>query len=213
MAMVIIKRQKILFADSSKLCHFFRAFLHDKIKNKLVGGGKMEITNHQKNYTKTVVSLSIVINAIILLLFFSPIGYRGDIDFDLTIFPRMNAIFNSFTFVFLLSALFAIKKKNIKVHRNFIFAAFTTTGLFFVSYLTYHYLQSEPTHYGGEGFMKAFYYFILITHSFLAAVIVPLALFAFFWAYPIKWKNIGKLSAGQCPFGCMSPLQECSFTC
>jgi len=141
----------------------------------------MEITNHQKNYTKTVVSLSIVINAIILLLFFSPIGYRGDIDFDLTIFPRMNAIFNSFTFVFLLSALFAIKKKNIKVHRNFIFAAFTTTGLFFVSYLTYHYLQSEPTHYGGEGFMKAFYYFILITHSFLAAVIVPLALFAFFW--------------------------------
>lgn len=145
----------------------------------------MEQTNNQtgkqKNFTPLVVSLSIVINAIILILFFSPIGYRGDVDFDLTIFPRINAILNSFTFVFLLSALFAIKKKNIEVHRNFIFAAFSSTALFFISYLTYHFLSTEPTRHGGEGFEKMFYLIILVSHSILAAIIVPLALFAFFW--------------------------------
>lgn len=83
-------------------------------------------------------ALSVVINAVILILFFTPIGYRGDIEFVLTIFPRFNAILNNFTFVFLLAALFAMKKKNIKVHRNFIIAAFITTTLFCISYLTYH---------------------------------------------------------------------------
>lgn len=145
----------------------------------------MEQTNNQsanqKNFTSIVVSLSIIINAIILILFFSPIGYRGEVNFDLTIFPRINAILNSFTFVFLLVALFAIKKKNIKVHRNFIIAAFSSTALFCISYLTYHFLSTEPTRHGGEGFVKMFYLFILTSHSILAALIVPLALFAFFW--------------------------------
>jgi len=136
---------------------------------------------NEKNFTPLVVSLSIIINAIILILFFSPIGYRGEVDFDLTIFPRINAILNSFTFVFLLAALFAIKKKNIKVHRNFIIAAFSSTALFFISYLTYHFLSTEPTRHGGEGFDRIFYLFVLTSHSILAAIIVPLALFAFFW--------------------------------
>ncbi|MDQ0163160.1 DUF420 domain-containing protein [Bacillus alveayuensis] len=158
----------------------------------------MEKTNdHQfengKNYTPLVVALSVVINAVILILFFTPIGYRGDIEFDLTIFPRFNAILNSFTFVFLLAALFAIKKKNIKVHRNFIIAAFITTTLFCISYLTYHYLSTEPTRYGGEGFLKYFYFFILTTHSFLAAVIVPLALFAFFWGMSMQVEKHRKI--------------------
>ncbi|MFX3623196.1 MAG: DUF420 domain-containing protein [Ectobacillus sp.] len=137
----------------------------------------------QKNYTSFVIILSIIVNALILILFFSPIGYKGKVGFDITIFPRLNAVFNSFTFVFLLSALYAIKKKNIKVHKRFILAAFTTTLLFAVSYLTYHYLSVDRTHFGGEGFMKYFYFFILITHSILAAIIVPLALFSLIWGW------------------------------
>lgn len=138
-------------------------------------------SENNRSYTPLVVGLSIVVNAIILLLFFSPIGYRGEVTFDLTIFPRINAVLNSFTFIFLCVALYAIKKKNITVHKRFIFAAFTTTLLFCVSYLSYHYLSVETTHYGGEGFMRTLYFFILITHSFLAAIIVPLALFSLIW--------------------------------
>ncbi|MFC3884924.1 DUF420 domain-containing protein [Bacillus songklensis] len=136
-----------------------------------------------RNFTPLVVILSIVVNAIILLLFFSPIGYSGEVNFDIKIFPRLNAVFNSFTFIFLLAALYAIKKGNVKVHKRFVLAAFTTTLLFCVSYLTYHYLSAETTRYGGEGFLRSLYFFILITHSVLAAIIVPLALFSLIWGW------------------------------
>lgn len=137
---------------------------------------------NNRNYTAFVVTLSVVVNGIILLLFFGPFGHKGTVNFDLTIMPRMNAIFNSFTFVFLLSALYFIKRKNIKMHRRFIMAAFTTTLLFCVSYLSHQYL-AQPAHYGGGGFLRYFYFFILITHSFLAAIIVPLALFSVIWGW------------------------------
>lgn len=128
----------------------------------------------QKSYTGVVVILSIVINALVVVLFFLP-EYQGETGFDIKILPLLNAIFNSFTFVFLLAALWFVLRKNIKLHRRFIFAAFTTTALFLVSYVSYHYL-AESTSYGGEGPLKYIYYFILITHIILAAVIVPLAL-------------------------------------
>ncbi len=102
-------------------------------------------------------------------------GVKDFDAFDLTILPLTNAILNSFTFVFLVCALIAILKRNITVHRRFIYAAFVTTFLFLITYVSYHYL-APSTPYGGEGFMAGFYYFILITHIILAAAIVPLAL-------------------------------------
>lgn len=128
----------------------------------------------QRNYTPLIIGLSIAINVLVAILFFLP-EYEGEITFDVTLLPRLNAIFNSFTFVFLLAALYFIKQKNIKLHKRFIFAAFTTTALFLLSYVTYHYL-TESTSYGGEGPLKYIYFFILITHILLAIAIVPLAL-------------------------------------
>ncbi len=139
-------------------------------------------STNQKSYAPIVITLSVVVNAIILFLFFGPVGYEGEVHFDVTILPMLNAIFNSFTFVFLLAALFSIIKKNVKMHRGFILAAFTTTLLFCVSYLSYHYL-APATHFGGEGFIKYVYFIILITHIILAAIIVPLALFALVFGF------------------------------
>lgn len=133
-----------------------------------------EASVKQRNYTPFVVGLSIAINVLVAILFFLP-GYEGLDHIDLTILPMMNAIFNSFTFVFLLMALFAIKQKNIVLHQRFIFAAFTTTALFLMTYVTYHFL-AESTSYGGEGPLRYIYFFILITHILLAIIIVPFAL-------------------------------------
>ncbi|WP_028402109.1 DUF420 domain-containing protein [Ectobacillus panaciterrae] len=135
-----------------------------------------------RNYTALVVGLSIVVNALILLLFFGPVGYKGKVGFDTSILPRINAVLNSFTFIFLVAALYFIKRKNITLHKRFILAAFTTTLLFCVSYVTHQYL-SQPTHYGGAGLLRYIYFFILITHSVLAAIIVPLALFSLIWGW------------------------------
>lgn len=128
----------------------------------------------QRNYTPFIVVATIIIYVVIGVLSGMP-GYEGDLGFDITLLPMFNAIFNSFTFVFLLAALIAVKKKNVTVHRRFIAAAFTTTALFLISYVTYHYLASD-TPFGGEGPLRYVYYFILITHIILAAVIVPMAL-------------------------------------
>lgn len=135
---------------------------------------RTEQHSRDRNYTPVIVGLSIAINAIVAILFFMP-KYEGLDHLDLTFLPMLNAIFNSFTFVFLLMALYAIRKKNIKLHSRFILAALTTTTLFLISYVTYHSL-TESTRYGGEGILRYVYLFILITHILLAIIVVPLAL-------------------------------------
>lgn len=128
----------------------------------------------ERNFTPIIVLLTIVINALVAFLYFMP-KYETISDVDLTILPFLNAVFNSFTFVFLVAALVSIKQKNIRLHKRFILAAFTTTALFLVSYVTYHGM-AESTAFGGEGAIRYVYYFILLTHIVLSAAIVPLAL-------------------------------------
>ena len=128
----------------------------------------------KRNYKPIIIALSVILIGAIGILS----GLPGVEDFDLfdvTILPLMNAILNSFTFVFLVAALVFILKRNITMHRRFIYAAFVTTLLFLVTYVTFHYI-SPSTPYGGEGLLAGIYYFVLITHIILAAAIVPLAL-------------------------------------
>ncbi|MFC5712292.1 DUF420 domain-containing protein [Thalassorhabdus alkalitolerans] len=132
----------------------------------------------ERNYTPLIVFLTVAINGLVAVLFFME-GYSGDVGFDITILPMMNAIFNSFTTVFLFTALYFILKKNITMHKRFIYAAFGSTSLFLVTYVTYHFL-AESTAFGGSGLYAGFYYFILISHIILAIIIVPMALLSFF---------------------------------
>jgi len=138
------------------------------------------ITSHKpvQNYTCWVVFLSVAVIGMIGAVFFFDrgAGHRG---FNVRILPLANAVLNSLTTIFLFSALWAIRKKNVRLHKRFIYAAFFTTGFFLLSYLTYHFL-SDSTRYGGTGLAAWIYYFILLTHILLAAVIVPLALQTFF---------------------------------
>ncbi|WP_438318225.1 DUF420 domain-containing protein [Sporosarcina sp. FA9] len=128
----------------------------------------------KKNYRPLIITLSIVLIGAIGVLSGVP-GVEDFNAFDVTILPLLNAIFNTFTFMFLVCALVAILKGKVSVHKRFIYAAFGTTFLFLISYVSFHYL-APSTPYGGDGFLAGFYYFILITHIILAAAIVPLAL-------------------------------------
>ena len=55
-------------------------------------------------------------------------------------------------------------------------SALVLSILFLVSYIAHH-LFSGETKFGGEGILKTIYYIILITHIFLAAIILPFILF------------------------------------
>jgi putative membrane protein len=128
----------------------------------------------KKNYNPLVIVLSIAIIGLVALAFFLP-----KFDFlknkDLSMLPLVNAILNSITFISLSTALIAIKRKNIPLHKKMIFTALSSTALFLVTYLVYHF-GAPHTLYGGTGLLKAIYLFILLTHIVLAAAIVPLAL-------------------------------------
>ena len=63
----------------------------------------------------------------------------------------------------------------IQAHRNCQVTAVATSTLFLVSYLTYHYFHGA-TKFSGQGLVRPLYFTILITHTILAVVIVPLIL-------------------------------------
>ena len=141
--------------------------------------GVCRVKNKDRSYTFIVVIVSVVINALVALLFFLPKASHME-HIDVLWLPTLNACLNSATFVLLLCALWFIRKKNVVYHRRSIGGAFLTTTLFLISYVTYHY-ATESTPYGGEGIMRTVYFFILITHIVLAIAIVPLALFTALW--------------------------------
>lgn len=132
--------------------------------------------SNQRNYNPLIWALSAVAVVIILGVNYIPRSTTGTIfGMDLTVLPLLNAILNGLAFILLVCALLMIKRKNIKAHRRFIFAAFTATFLFLISYLTYH-AMAGSTSFGGEGVMQFIYYFILITHIILATGLLPLSL-------------------------------------
>lgn len=87
--------------------------------------------------------------------------------------PDLNAALNSISAAFLLAGFLFIKSKNIKAHRACMLAAFASSTLFLISYLAYHY-QIGSVPFKGQGFLRAIYFSILLTHTILAVAIVPL---------------------------------------
>jgi len=89
--------------------------------------------------------------------------------------PTVNATLNATTAVLLAIGFVFIKQKNIKAHRACMIAAFSTSVLFLICYLTYHYYHGA-TKFPGEGWSRPTYFSILISHTILATVIVPFVL-------------------------------------
>lgn len=142
-------------------------------------------SSQNKRIATFIVLFSIIANIIILLLFFTPLGYKGKVNFDVYMLPRFEAILNSFTFIFLWAAFISIRLKKINLHRGFILSAFCCTTLFLLCYLSFHFL-APPPHYGGVGLVRTIYLIILVTHSTLAAIILPLALFSLYWGWTMQ---------------------------
>lgn len=121
-----------------------------------------------------------------------------ELPFDVHILPNIHATFNALTVVVLLAALYFIKQKNIKAHQYAIYTAMGLSVLFLLSYVTYH-AASEPVRYGGEGALKAIYFFLLITHIILAAIILPFILFTFVRGFTMQVEKHKRLARWTFP--------------
>ena len=89
--------------------------------------------------------------------------------------PTLNAALNSLSAVFLCAGYFFIRSKNRDAHRRCMVAALGCSTLFLISYLAYHF-QVGSVGFRGQGWIRPVYFSILITHTLLAAAIVPLVL-------------------------------------
>ena len=90
-------------------------------------------------------------------------------------FPTIDAILNATSAILLTLGYVFIRRKNVGAHRFCMVSAVVTSTLFLVFYLTYHYYHGT-TRFTGQGTARSVYFAILISHTVLAALIVPLVL-------------------------------------
>jgi putative membrane protein len=106
--------------------------------------------------------------------------------------PLLHAIINGTCSILLIFSYRAIKAKKIQLHKKLNITAFSLSALFLLSYVTYHFFVPETT-YGGEGFIRTLYYFILISHIILAAIVLPLILLSFWYGLQNKIQKHKKI--------------------
>jgi len=87
--------------------------------------------------------------------------------------PHVNAALNGLSAVLLLCGFVAIKSKRINTHRTLMISAILSSTLFLVCYLIYHY-HAGRTVFRDPAWLRPYYLALLLTHTVLAVVIVPM---------------------------------------
>lgn len=95
--------------------------------------------------------------------------------------PAVNAFLNGLSAVLLGWGYYFIRRKNQLAHQKCMVGAFAASSLFLACYLTYHgylaiHLHRGPTVFKNPHWFRPVYLGILLTHTFLAVIILPLAL-------------------------------------
>ncbi|MGA0273615.1 MAG: DUF420 domain-containing protein [Flavobacteriaceae bacterium] len=134
----------------------------------------MKSENYMKKYRLWIWGVSVVIPIVVAILFTIRIPNVAPLSF----LPPIYATINGITALLLIVAYFAIKRKNIVLHEQLMKTAIGLSLIFLVMYVAYH-MTSDPTPYGGEGFIKYVYYFILISHILLSIGIIPMVLITY----------------------------------
>jgi putative membrane protein len=90
--------------------------------------------------------------------------------------PALNALLNGISAILLAAGFFAIRAGKVALHKALMVTAFFVSCAFLVSYLAYHIGVHQVVLFQGQGWIRPVYFTLLISHSILAAAIVPLIL-------------------------------------
>jgi putative membrane protein len=122
--------------------------------------------------------LSVVVFAAVVLLRQDAVKgiAKMDLGFSPHIFAKLNGAINAMVSVLLVLGFVLVKQRKLEAHRTVMLISIALSTLFLLSYIAHHLLAPE-THYGGEGPLRYFYFFILITHIALATIILPFILY------------------------------------
>jgi len=100
---------------------------------------------------------------------------------DYNIFPVLNASLNGASAVLIAGGRALIRRQNVRLHRACMIAAVATSSLFLASYLYYH-AHVHSVHFPGQGWVRPVYFTILISHTLLAATVIPLVVLSLNYA-------------------------------
>ena len=124
-----------------------------------------------KQYRRIVLVISLVVPLVVALLF--KVKIQG---FDFSFLPPLYAGLNAMTALLLILGWFAIKKGKRERHRLMMLSAMIISFVFLVLYVLYH-MTSDPTPFGGTGFLRTLYFILLISHILSSLVVIPMVLF------------------------------------
>lgn len=113
--------------------------------------------------------------------------------------PTLNAILNSISAILLTLGYAFIRQNKRDAHRACMISAFVTSTLFLVSYLFYHYHHGS-TPFQGQGIVRYVYFTILLTHTVLAAAIVPMIFLTFIRAFNERFDLHRRIARWTLPF-------------
>ena len=117
---------------------------------------------------------------------------------SLSHWPLLNAVLNGLSALLLSAGYVAIRRRQTVVHQRFMGGACVTSLLFLMSYLTYHYqVGSRP--FPGQGGIRLVYFTVLMSHTILAVVIVPLVLMTLSRALRAQWPRHRRLARWTLP--------------
>lgn len=156
----------------------------------------MENRTLEQKYNKWIIVVSIVIPVVVAILFgvkLKDFGYEVE---PLSFLPPIYATTNGLTAVLLVAAVMAIKNGNRKLHQSLMTVAIALSLAFLVMYVAYH-MTADSTKFGGDGAIKAVYFFILITHIVLSIAIIPMVLITYVRALSQRFdahKKIAKIT-------------------
>ncbi|MBK8609330.1 MAG: DUF420 domain-containing protein [Chitinophagaceae bacterium] len=146
------------------------------------------LNKNDKKAKLFIYTVSLVVFAAVVFL--SKYKLTIDTGFDVHVFAQANAVINSLVAVLLLAGLFSAKQRKYQLHKKIMLTAIALSVLFLISYIAHHLLAGDTkfgdiNHDGilsadektAAGAVRMIYYFILITHIPLAAIILPFILF------------------------------------
>ncbi len=117
---------------------------------------------------------------------------------DYSIFPALNATLNGASAVLIMTGRALIARKQIRLHRACMIAAVATSSVFLACYLYYH-AHVGSVHFPGQGWVRPVYFTILISHTTLAAAVVPLVMLSLSYGLRSRFDRHRKISRWTFP--------------
>lgn len=92
-----------------------------------------------------------------------------------TMLPAMNAALNALSATLAVSGYLCIRRGSVAAHKRCMLAAVVVSALFLAGYLVLRSVAGM-TRFTGQGWVRPLYFSLLLSHTFLAAAIVPMVL-------------------------------------